>query len=112
MALAEIKHRLYPIRCVRNLEADVVTEATVAMQSPITEKLQSITTDNGSEYATHDTISKALKAGFYFAHLYSLCERRTELNHNGILRNMFPEGKDLHYAYLMFFQERLSNRPR
>ena len=43
-----------------------------------------ITGDNGSEFAYHEKISKALNADFYFAHPYSSWERGLNENTNGL----------------------------
>lgn len=115
VTLAERKYRLYLIRRVHSLEADVIADATVAMLSPIKDKVHTITSDNGSEFAAHEKISRALEAEFYFAHPYSPWERGLNENHNGLLRQYVPKGTDLRHlddAYLMFVQERLNNRPR
>ena len=53
-----------------------------------------LTLDNGKEFAGHERI--ALKSGcdVYFADPYSSCQRGTNENTNGLLRQYFPKGTD------------------
>ena len=53
-----------------------------------------LTLDNGKEFAGHEGI--ALKSGcdVYFADPYSSCQRGTNENTNGLLRQYFPKGTD------------------
>ena len=52
---------------------------------------KSITSDNGSEFAT---LTEAVKstAEVYFTHPYSSWERGTNENHNGMIRRFIPKG--------------------
>jgi IS30 family transposase len=74
-----------------------------------------ITADNGSEFAHHEVISKALGANIYFAHPYHSWERGLNENTNGLIRQYIPKGKDfteLTDKEIFDIQERLNNRPR
>lgn len=57
-------------------------------------KLQTITYDNGSEFAEHEITEKHLKKAIYFAYPYHSWERGTNENTNGLLRQFFPKGTD------------------
>ncbi len=57
-------------------------------------KVHTITSDNGKEFANHETIANALGCGFYFAHAYSSWERGTNENTNGLVRQYFPKNRD------------------
>ncbi|MEE0859213.1 MAG: IS30 family transposase, partial [Acutalibacteraceae bacterium] len=52
---------------------------------------KSITSDNGSEFATLSEIVPF--ADVYYAHPYSSFERRTNEKQNSLLRRFFPKGK-------------------
>lgn len=55
--------------------AKYVSQAVVEELLPFKEHVLSITTDNGTEFADHKTISKKLEATVYFAHPYSSWEK-------------------------------------
>ena len=52
---------------------------------------KSITSDNGSEFATLTEAVKSV-AEVYFTHPYSSWERGTNENHNGMIRRFIPKG--------------------
>ncbi|WP_338726363.1 IS30 family transposase [Shewanella baltica] len=56
--------------------------------------VHTLTLDNGKEFAGHEHI--ALKSGcqVYFADPYASCQRGTNENTNGLLRQYFPKGSD------------------
>ena len=76
---------------------DVVTAEIVAKK--ISERLsrlprkkrQSITYDNGTEFAAHEIIERETKATVYFANAYHSWERGTNENTNGLIRQFFPK---------------------
>ena len=75
----------------------------------------SITADNGSEFAYHEEISKALNAEFYFAHPYSSWERGLNENTNGLIRQYLKKGSsfsEITDADLEIITNYLNNRPR
>ena len=76
---------------------------------------QTLTVDNGKEFAGHERLSARLKMPVYFAHAYSSNERATNENTNGLLRQYFPKGtdfRDISHHELAFVTRRLNNRPR
>lgn len=76
---------------------------------------KTITFDNGSEFAHHETISKEIGADVYFAHPYSSWERGCNENINGLLRQYLPKSTSfigLCAKRLQDFVDELNNRPR
>lgn len=73
----------------------LVTDALVESLNPYKDKVLTITSDNGKEFADHEKIAKNLKAKFFFAHPYRSCERAINENSNGLLRQYFPKKTDL-----------------
>jgi len=76
-------------------EAVTKTIQSMALDNKYFEYLfQSITSDNGSEFAG---LSEAVKgiSEVYFTHPYSSWERGTNENHNGIIRRFIPKGLSL-----------------
>ena len=81
----------------------------------LTEKVLTITSDNGSEFAKHETIAKQLKTDFYFAHPYSSWERGLNENTNGLVRQYLKKGSDFTHvtpSLLNKMMKKLNTRPR
>lgn len=79
------------------------------------DKIFTITSDNGLEFAQHKRISKWLEADYYFCHPYSSWERGLNENTNGLIRQYVPKGSSfshLNKANLIRIMRNLNNRPR
>lgn len=103
------------IKKVKNKTAELVTKATVDGLKPYSNLILTITGDNGSEFAYHEKISKALNTDFYFAHPYSSWERGLNENTNGLIRQYLRKGCDFSNVNddaLNVITEKLNNRPR
>lgn len=77
--------------------------------------LETITADNGKEFAAHAELTARLGAAVYFARPYHSWERGLNENTNGLVRQFFPKGLDLGQVSSQDVQrvERLLNtRPR
>jgi IS30 family transposase len=75
----------------------------------------SLTWDQGSEMARHDLLAEHFRDGVYFARPASPWLRGTNENTNGLLRQYFPKGTDLHrFAAddLTRVESLLNHRPR
>ena len=79
---------------VANKSAEAVTAATIALLTPYTEALHTITADNGKEFAYHEQLTEALGTAVYFAHPYHSWERGLNENTNGLLRQYWPKDTD------------------
>ena len=90
---ADRKSRLLLAAKVPNGTAEAVRDALIQMFDPLpAEKLRSITSDRGHEFAKHSEVSDALRGvPFYFADPYSPWQRGTNENTNGLLRQYFPK---------------------
>lgn len=78
-------------------------------------KVFTITSDNGTEFAQHKRIGNWLDAGFYFCHPYSSWERGLNENTNGLIRQYAPKGSSFsHFTsnHLKQLMSNLNNRPR
>lgn len=87
----------------------------IRLLSPHADRVHTLTSDNGKEFARHKDIAKALTADFYFARPYASWERGTNENMNGLIRQYFPKDRDLRTVTdgeVQFAMERLNNRPR
>jgi len=79
------------------------------------EKVHTITSDNGTEFASHQKIAKHLDADFFFAHPYSSWERGLNENTNGLIRQYFPKKtsfKNVTRDRLKQVMSNINNRPR
>ena len=88
---------------------------TVALMKPYTDKIHTITGDNGREFSYHEAISQKLNCKFYFAHPYCSWERGLNENRNGLIRQYAPKGssfESINEEKCQFIMDRLNNRPR
>lgn len=86
-----------------------------AFRSIPSELRQTLTVDNGKEFAGHEQLSERLQMAIYFAHAYSSNERATNENTNGLLRQYFPKKtdfRDISHHALAHVTDQLNNRPR
>lgn len=96
-------------------EAEGVKDAVIALLSPLSAHVHTITSDNGKEFARHEAIAEALDADFYFAHPYDSWERGLNENTNGLIRQYFPKGCDFTTITdqdIQHVMNKLNNRPR
>lgn len=96
-------------------DADQLAIATITLLADWKPILKTITSDNGKEFAAHQTISKALEIDFYFAHPYHSWERGSNENLNGLIRQYIPKKTDFSTitdAFVLEVQNKLNNRPR
>jgi len=101
---------------VDDKSADTVTKATLeAMKKLPTEKVKTITFDNGKEFAGFKELERGLNMRSYFAQPYHSWERGTNENTNGLLRQFFRKGMDFGTIIQSDVDralELLNNRPR
>jgi len=115
VSIVERKTGLTLIKKVERKTAKAVSQAMIGLLKPYKNKVRTITSDNGREFAGHEEISKKLEADFYFAHPYASWERGTNENTNGLIRQYFPKNRDfttITQKEINFAMERLNNRPR
>ena len=78
-------------------------------------KRQSLTLDNGREFARPVELERKLDLPVYFAHPYHSWERGTNENTNGLLRQYLPKGTDLAQVtdeQLRSYVRQINHRPR
>ena len=95
--------------------AESLAKAAIRMLFAYRDTVHTITSDNGSEFAQHELISKKLKAGFYFAHPYSSWERGLNEYTNKLIRQYIIKGSnfDLYDSeYIKLVQNKINRRPR
>ena len=114
MTLTERKSRFTLVRKVAQKSAELVTQAVIDLLAWV-QHLETITSDNGKEFAAHQIISKELLIDFYFAHPYASWERGTNENMNGLIRQYLPKKRNLTTVTAqeeIMIMDRLNLRPR
>lgn len=114
VTLTERKSRFTLIRKVFSKHSSLVAEAIIERLG-WTQPVESITSDNGKEFAAHQRIAKELATEVYFAHPYSSWERGSNENTNGLIRQYFPKNRDLTTVTTqeeLMVMDRLNLRPR
>jgi IS30 family transposase len=90
-------------------------QAMVRLLEPIAHKVKTITTDNGSEFAWHEKLDATLGCVSYFCTPYSSCQRGTNENTNGLVRQYVPKQRELDTVdqqELQMIEDNLNHRPR
>ena len=78
-------------------------------------KVDSITYDNGLEFAKHELVNELLECESYFCKPYRSWEKGGVENYNGLVRQYFPKGHDfatITPERLLEVEEEINNRPR
>lgn len=115
VTLVDRKSKFTLIKKVDSKHAEGVTTATIALLASHQDKVLTITSDNGKEFAGHEAISQALNAPVYFANPYCSWERGLNENTNGLIRQYFPKGssfEDITDEEVEKVMHRLNHRPR
>lgn len=114
VTLTERKSRFTLVRKVTQKSAELVAQAMIDLLSWV-QHLETITSDNGKEFAAHQMISKVLLIDFFFAHPYASWERGTSENANGLIRQYLPKERSLITVTAQeefMIMDRLNLRPR
>jgi len=72
-----------------------VARAMIRRLKAVKSKVLTITSDNGTEFASHHYIARKLEADFYFARPYRPWQRALCEKTNGLIRDFFPKGTPL-----------------
>lgn len=92
VTMVERKSRYTLIGLAENKEAQEVTLRLLEALAGHREKVETMTFDNGKEFALHELLADLLDAKAYFAHPYHSWERGLNENTNGLIRQYFPKG--------------------
>lgn len=115
VSLTERKTKLALISKVERKTAHLVSDAIIHLLRSVQDRVKTITSDNGREFARHEQLAKELNTQFYFAHPYASWERGLNENTNGLIRQYFPKQMDFRSITDSMLQEvmdKLNNRPR
>jgi IS30 family transposase len=116
VTLVERKSRLLEAAKTRTKNAGEVGRAVVdTLQERPISWVKTITFDNGTEFAEHQTIADGLGVSIYFADPYSAYQRGSNEQVNGLIRRYLPKGtsfRDLTQQHLDEIVSKINNRPR
>jgi IS30 family transposase len=113
LTLVDRKTRATFIRPLPNKQAEGLADASISALRGF--GAQSITYDNGKEFAAHDRVAKTLGVETFFADPYASWQRGTNENTNGLIRQYFPKGMALNKVteiQTRAVENKLNNRPR
>ncbi len=91
VSMVERASKLTRLMKVNRKTAQHVSEALITALEPMKAFVHTLTSDNGSEFAYHQKVSRRLAAGFYFATPYHSWERGLNEHTNGLIRQYFPK---------------------
>ena len=80
------------IRVLTCRESEPLAKQVIEVLKPLQSIIQTVTVDNGKEFALHKAITQQLKIPIYFAHPYHSWERGANENMNGLIRQYLPKG--------------------
>jgi transposase, IS30 family len=103
------------IALISSKDSQIVKDAVVKLLYEFKPILQTITSDNGKEFAQHQQIAKELEIDFFFARPYHSWERGANENMNGLIRQYFPKGtsfETITNEQVKAAENKLNNRPR
>ena len=92
-----------------------IENETIRIMAPLKDKIYTITSDNGLEFANHKNIANNLDYKHYFCHPYSSWERGLNEYTNGLIRQYIPKGtsfENITAEYIQEIEDKLNNRPR
>ena len=115
VTLTERKSRFTFVSKVKRRTAPIVRRQVCKLLLPVKDKVHTLTSDHGKEFAEHEQIAEMLHLKFYFAHPYAAWERGTNENTNGLLRQYFPKKSDFQsvsHQQIEDAMSRLNFRPR
>jgi IS30 family transposase len=115
LTLTERKSRFTLLGKVARRTAGAVRRKVCQLLLPVKDKVLTLTSDHGKEFADHERIAETLQLQFYFAHPYAAWERGTNENTNGLLRQYFPKKSDFQAISNKNMQQAMTNlnfRPR
>jgi len=115
LTLTERKSRFTLLGKVPRRTAGAVRQQVCKLLLPVKDKVFTLTSDHGKEFAEHERIAEMLQLQFHFAHPYAAWERGTNENTNGLLRQYFPKKSDFQAISNKKMEQALSKlnfRPR
>ena len=106
---------LFMRKLTKGKNAKELARTVIHLLSPFKGHIRSITTDNGTEFACHEMISKSLGVNIYFADPYSSWQKGGIENANGLIRQYVPKSETFEHVsrqQITKFSKKINMRPR
>ena len=106
---------LFMRKLTKGKNAKELARTVIHLLSPFKEHVKSITTDNGTEFACHEMISKSLGVNVYFADPYSSWQKGGIENANGLIRQYVPKSatfEHVSHQQITKYSKKINMRPR
>lgn len=106
---------LFMRKLPKGKNAKELARTVVHLLRPFKEHIRSITTDNGTEFACHEMISRSLGVKVYFADPYSSWQKGGIENANGLARQYIPKSETFEHVshqQITKYSRKLNMRPR
>jgi transposase, IS30 family len=113
LTMVDRKSGLLRLRKLRRARKEETTQQVIAALT--SERVVTITSDNGSEFHDYQKIEAATKASYYFCTPHHAWERGSNENTNGLLRQYLPKGMDMSKVSAkdcLIIESRINQRPR
>ena len=115
MSHVERKSKYTKLAKLADNTANSVVTASRRVLASLAHRVETITYDNGKEFAAHAEITNSLGALCFFAKPYHAWERGLNEHTNGLVRQYFQKGSDLSilsHADVQRVEDKLNSRPR
>jgi transposase, IS30 family len=115
MSHVERKSKYTKLAKLADNTANSVVTASRRVLASLAHRVETITCDNGKEFAAHAEITNSLGALCFFAKPYHAWERGLNEHTNGLVRQYFQKGSDLSilsHADVQRVEDKLNSRPR
>lgn len=115
LTINERKTGIVRIKKLDTKAAHLVQKATRELLQKFKPYIQTMTSDNGKEFAHHEKIAEDLELDFYFAHPYHSWERGSNENLNGLIRQYIPKKTEFNQYSdedIKEIEYKLNHRPR
>lgn len=106
---------LFMARLPHGKNALETAKMAVRLLLPYKDYVETLTTDNGSEFACHELITKKIGAKVYFADPYSSWQKGAVENINKLIRQYIKKGSDFDQYddnFIKQTQMKINKRPR
>ena len=106
---------LFMRKLPKGKNAKELARTVIHLLKPFKKHIKSITTDNGTEFACHEMISKSLGVKVYFADPYSSWQKGGIENANGLIRQYVPKSatfEHVSHQQITKYSRKINTRPR